>query len=80
MEGIGDDTPLDTRIKLNVGGAHFETTLRLLRKFPDSLLGTMFSGRVGGYGLVRPDEHGEYFLDRDPMLFALILHFLRQGE
>jgi hypothetical protein len=32
-------------VKLNVGGSRFETTRATLTQFPDSMLGTMFSGR-----------------------------------
>ena len=33
------------RVKLNVGGTKFETTLSTLTRYPDSLLAAMFSGR-----------------------------------
>ena len=33
------------RVKLNVGGSRFETTLSTLTRHPDSMLAVMFSGR-----------------------------------
>jgi len=33
-------------VKLNVGGSTYATSLSTLTKYPDSLLGNMFSGRV----------------------------------
>ena len=50
------------RIVLNVGGRRFETALSTVAAFPESLLGVMFSRRNAA--MVRPDAHGEYFIDR----------------
>ena len=72
---IREDTPNDTTVALNVGGLHFTTTLGTLRKYPDSYLGAMFSGRHA----LKRDETGAVLLDRDPMLFGVILQFLRLG-
>jgi hypothetical protein len=63
------------RIKLNIGGHIFETTTQTLRKYPDSMLGAMFSGRF----VVETDKDGVYFLDRDGPSFRCILNFLRDG-
>ena len=73
---IREDTPNDTIVPLNVGGLGFMTTLGTLRKYPDSFLGAMFSGR---HSNLKRDETGAVFLDRDPMLFGIVLQFLRQG-
>jgi len=66
------------RIKLNVGGMKFETTLSTLARYPDSMLGTMFSGREGIE--VPVDEEGYVFIDRDGTHFRVILNFLRSGK
>ena len=63
------------RVKLNVGGSKFETTLTTLTTYPDSMLGAMFSGRHE----VPPDEEGCVFIDRDGTHFGTILNFLRTG-
>ena len=63
------------RVKLNVGGSKFETTLTTLTTYPDSMLGAMFSGRHE----VPPDEEGCVFIDRDGKHFGTILNFLRTG-
>eukprot|EP01120_Amphizonella_sp_Union-15-10_P005919 TRINITY_DN1821_c0_g1_i1.p1 TRINITY_DN1821_c0_g1~~TRINITY_DN1821_c0_g1_i1.p1 ORF type:complete len:296 (-),score=80.94 TRINITY_DN1821_c0_g1_i1:184-969(-) len=65
------------RIKLNVGGKHFETTVTtLIYKYPNSLLANM----VTGPHKVEPDETGEYFIDRDGTFFGFVLNFLRDDE
>ncbi|KAJ1627309.1 BTB/POZ protein [Pavlovales sp. CCMP2436] len=66
------------RVKLNVGGMLFETSLSTLQYFPDSMLGTMFSGREGIE--VPTDEQGYVFIDRDGTHFRTILNFLRTGK
>ena len=63
------------RVKLNVGGSKFETTLSTLTRYPDSMLGAMFSGRHE----VPPDPEGYVFIDRDGTHFRAILNFLRTG-
>ncbi|EDO28987.1 predicted protein, partial [Nematostella vectensis] len=62
-------------IDLNVGGNHFTTTLLTLTTFPDSMLGSMFSGRIP----VNRDSNGRFFIDRDGTLFRYILNFLRSN-
>ena len=63
------------RVKLNVGGSKFETTLSTLTRYPESMLGAMFSGRHE----VTPDEEGHVFIDRDGTHFRVILNYLRTG-
>eukprot|EP00029_Vermamoeba_vermiformis_P006718 TRINITY_DN2701_c0_g1_i1.p1 TRINITY_DN2701_c0_g1~~TRINITY_DN2701_c0_g1_i1.p1 ORF type:complete len:312 (-),score=40.68 TRINITY_DN2701_c0_g1_i1:18-953(-) len=63
------------RVKLNVGGHFFETTTQTLRKYPNSMLDAMFSGRF----VVETDKDGVYFIDRDGPSFRCILNFLRDG-
>lgn len=63
------------KIKLNVGGKIFVTTIQTLTKDPDSMLASMFSGRFD----MTPDEDDAFFIDRDPKYFRFILNFLRTG-
>jgi len=63
------------RVKLNVGGSKFETTLSTLTRHPDSMLAVMFSGRHE----VPQDDGGYVFIDRDGTHFRTILNFLRTG-
>jgi hypothetical protein len=63
------------RVVLNVGGKRFETLVETLCKFPNTMLGAMFSSNMAV-----PDENGEYFFDRDPKMFEVILNFYRHGK
>ena len=47
-------------INLSVGGKKFATRLTTLRKYPDSMLAVMFSGRHA----VDTDQENNYFIDR----------------
>jgi hypothetical protein len=66
----------DPKIKLDVGGHSFTTTRAVLTRFPDTMLGAMFSGR---HALIK-DENGAYFIDRDGRHFHEILNYLRDPE
>lgn len=63
----------NSRVTLNVGGYKVEVSVATLRKFPDSLLGQMFSSDES-----RPesDENGEYFFDRYGSLSSCFLLLL----
>ena len=63
-------------IKICVGGEKFTTSLTTLTRFPDTMIGAMFSGR---HALVLDDE-GYHFIDRDGTHFRYILNFLRSPE
>ncbi len=52
-------------VTLNVGGCVYSTSLSTLQRYPDSMLGAMFRGDLP---TVR-DAHGNYFIDRDGLLF-----------
>ena len=60
------------RLKLNVGGSRFEVRAACIKKniFFRSLLSGTFASC---------DSDGFYFVDRDPIHIAAILHFLREG-
>eukprot|EP01124_Arcella_intermedia_P020854 TRINITY_DN2840_c0_g1_i3.p1 TRINITY_DN2840_c0_g1~~TRINITY_DN2840_c0_g1_i3.p1 ORF type:complete len:278 (-),score=62.68 TRINITY_DN2840_c0_g1_i3:246-1079(-) len=60
-------------IELNVGGQYYCTSIETLRRFPQSMLGLMFSGRYP----TAKDMDGKYFIDRDGPAFGVILNFLR---
>eukprot|EP00088_Acartia_fossae_P036484 TRINITY_DN3770_c0_g1_i10.p1 TRINITY_DN3770_c0_g1~~TRINITY_DN3770_c0_g1_i10.p1 ORF type:complete len:240 (+),score=31.98 TRINITY_DN3770_c0_g1_i10:51-770(+) len=68
----------DDIIVLNVGGTKFSTTRQTLVKDPNSMLAKMFDpnspllpGKV---------QDGNYFLDRNPDRFKVVLDYLRDGE
>ena len=64
-----------TRIKLDIGGHVYATSVLTLTKDPQSMLATMFSGRHS----VKKEEDGSYFIDRDGTHFRYILNYLRDG-
>jgi hypothetical protein len=63
----------EKRIKLDIGGQHFATSISTLCNYPTSLLAVMFSGK---HELPTTDD-GCYFIDRDGTYFKHILNFLR---
>ena len=64
------------KVRLDVGGHKFTTSLQTLTSVPDTYLASLFSGR---YELA-PDAEGEYLIDRDGEHFNLVLNFLRDPE
>ena len=62
-----------SKVKVNVGGTIYETSIETMTKFPDSMLGAMFSGRHR----IAEDDDGAVFIDRDGHHFREILKFLR---
>lgn len=63
-----------SKVKLDVGGWKYTTSLATLTSVPDSMLGAMFSGR---FHLEADESDGSFFVDRDGQLFKYILNFLR---
>lgn len=61
------------KVKLNVGGQIFVTSITTLTKDPDSLLSRMF----GPNGTAVPEADGSYFIDRDGTYFRYVLNYLR---
>ena len=61
------------KITLDIGGYKFSTSLHTLRAEPESMLGTMFSGRHP----ITKQEDGSVFIDRDGTHFRIILNYLR---
>jgi hypothetical protein len=66
----------NNEIKLDIGGQCFTTTLTTLTRFPDTMIGAMFSGRHN----LKKNDAGAYFIDRDGIHFRHILNFLRSPE
>ena len=64
-------------IDLNVGGTRYSTSLSTLTKYPESMLGVMFSGRHDLETMKCSD--GSFFIDRDGTHFRHILNYLRDG-
>lgn len=58
------------RIILNVGGKRFETLLETLRKYPNTMLGAMFSSSMA---LAVPDDNGEVRLPHTHKTCSYIL-------
>ncbi|XP_077220809.1 BTB/POZ domain-containing protein [Tasmannia lanceolata] len=68
---IAPSNHLHDRIKLNVGGKLFETSLTTIRSGgPDSLLAALST---------RPDTN-PIFIDRDPEIFSILLSLLRSNH
>jgi len=65
----------EKRVSLNVGGQQFETTMNSIMKYPDSLLGVMFSDR--NMKSFRKDHHSTFF-DRNGRMFEIVLEFVRR--
>ena len=67
----------DEVVTLNIGGVMYTTTRSTLTKYPDSMLGAMFSGQ---FVPTAYDNQGNYFIDRDGYMFRHVLNFLRSGR
>ncbi|CAJ0591182.1 unnamed protein product [Cylicocyclus nassatus] len=65
-------SPKYTRVKLNVGGTVFETYLSTLTKVNESVLSAMVAEEI--------QNGDELFIDRNPLLFAKVLDYLRDDE
>ena len=65
----------ETKMKLDIGGHTYSTSIHTLRHDPDSMLAHMFSGRHD----LKREPDGSYFIDRDGIHFRYILNFLRDG-
>jgi hypothetical protein len=63
------------RVKLDIGGHQFTTSVLTLTKEADSMLAAMFSGRHA----LKTEADGSYFIDRDGTHFRHILNYLRDG-
>jgi len=75
-EELSQTTSGDSKVRLDVGGSIYTTSTQTLRRYPDSLLSLMFSGRHE----LRREPDGSYFIDRDGAHFRYVLNFLRDGS
>lgn len=66
----------EPKIKLNVGGSLFLTTLQTMTKIPNTYFAILFSGR---WEPKFDPVDGSMFIDRDPTMFGMILNYLRTG-
>ncbi|CAL8123897.1 unnamed protein product [Orchesella dallaii] len=62
------------RIRINVGGCHYETQVRTLSRFPETVLGDPRK-RQKHYDPIAD----EYYFDRNRASFETILHFYQNG-
>jgi WD40 repeat protein len=62
-----------SKIKLNIGGKIFITSIHNITSDKESMFSGMFSEEFHP----QPDEDGEYFIDRNPGRFDIILEHLR---
>ena len=62
-------------VSLNVGGTIYTTSRATLTRFPNSMLGSMFSDRLPSI----KDDKGNYLIDGDGSLFRYVLNFLRRS-
>ena len=65
----------DTRIKLDIGGHVYSTSIMILVRDSQSMLAAIFNGRHS----VKKQEDRSYFIDRDGTHFRYILNYLRDG-
>ena len=72
--------PSKSILKLDVGGQLFKTNIQTLRKYPESMLCTMFNHTESGLTPMPKTEEGHFFLDVDPIYFRVILNWLRLGK
>ncbi|KAJ1401879.1 hypothetical protein B484DRAFT_405582 [Ochromonadaceae sp. CCMP2298] len=63
-------------VNLNVGYVRVTRTLTTLNRFPDSMIGCVFSGRHA----LPKSKDGYFFIDRDGTHFRHILNFLRLSK
>eukprot|EP01006_Ploeotia_vitrea_P053588 TRINITY_DN67802_c3_g1_i4.p1 TRINITY_DN67802_c3_g1~~TRINITY_DN67802_c3_g1_i4.p1 ORF type:complete len:316 (+),score=27.38 TRINITY_DN67802_c3_g1_i4:64-1011(+) len=64
------------KISLDIGGTTFNTTEGTLLREKDSFFSAMLRS-----GQFQPDEStGQYFIDRSPQMFGVILDYLRDGK
>ena len=63
-------------VRLNVGETKYVTSKSTLRKYPQSMLGAMFTENIS----LLTDKDGYYFTDGCGHIFQYILQFLRCGK
>ncbi|XP_071953086.1 BTB/POZ domain-containing protein KCTD19-like [Antedon mediterranea] len=66
-------------LNLNVGGHFYTTTRSTLTRYPNSMLGLMFSSD-SSLPPARRDDNNRYYIDGDGPTFRHILNFLRRSK
>ncbi|XP_041479200.1 BTB/POZ domain-containing protein kctd15-like [Lytechinus variegatus] len=66
---------LEEFVGLNVGGVVYTTSRSTLVRYPDSILGVIFTASVP----TPKDNQGNYMIDADGQMFRYILNYLRRG-
>eukprot|EP01006_Ploeotia_vitrea_P012447 TRINITY_DN32973_c0_g1_i1.p1 TRINITY_DN32973_c0_g1~~TRINITY_DN32973_c0_g1_i1.p1 ORF type:complete len:353 (-),score=25.88 TRINITY_DN32973_c0_g1_i1:85-1143(-) len=61
------------KVALNIGGAKFHTSEETLLREDETFFWMMFREW-------KPDENGQYFIDRSPDVFGVILEYLRHNK
>lgn len=74
---LDSETKENNIIKFNVGGKIFPTTLDTLKIYPESILYKIATNKNLGSMM---DEKGNYFINRDPKHFRLLLNFMAMGN
>ncbi|XP_018651899.1 putative potassium channel tetramerization domain-containing [Schistosoma mansoni] len=64
-------------VHIDVGGTLYTSSLKVLTKYPNSILGKMFNGTIP---IVLDTMKQHYFIDRDGVLFRHVLNFLRTNK
>ena len=75
MEPKDTVSPTSKRMKFNVGGKIFEVFANTLARYPDSRLAKLNEESESFYS-----GTGEYFFDRNPVIFEAVLEAYRSGE
>ncbi|CAJ0591158.1 unnamed protein product [Cylicocyclus nassatus] len=70
----GEQSKTGGRLRINVGGTIFETTVSTLTRLNDTMLSALVSNRWN------QSNQEEIFVDRNPTYFGKVLDYLRDGE
>lgn len=65
-------------ISLNIGGTIYTTSIETLTRYPDSMLGSLFTQHQ--LPTITRDKDSNVFIDRDGPLFRYVLNFLRSSH
>eukprot|EP00931_Biecheleriopsis_adriatica_P025354 TRINITY_DN15595_c0_g2_i3.p1 TRINITY_DN15595_c0_g2~~TRINITY_DN15595_c0_g2_i3.p1 ORF type:complete len:588 (-),score=84.75 TRINITY_DN15595_c0_g2_i3:80-1843(-) len=76
LNSSSSHSAMNNRVKLNVGGVYFETTVGSLTRDRYSFFGELFSGKYDVPGLT----DGAFLIDTSPKGFEGILDYLRTGD
>ena len=78
ISGLSGGKKTENKIVINVGGIRYETYKTTLKNIPDTRLSWLSSTKANN-----PDfdaETGEFFFDRHPGVFNMILNYYRTGK